>query len=172
MSDRRRIADDELLAHFVTFSCHKRRRLLDEDQPKRIVLGQLNDQLFRQSARCIGFVVMPDHVHAIIWFPQTRQLSRFMQGWKRLSSFHIRQWYRQHNARYFHHAEMGATLWTPKYYSFELYSRLKVEEKLDYMHLNPVRAGLVDRPDDWRWSSARWYLERRTVGVPIHWIEC
>jgi putative transposase len=51
MSDRRRIADDELFAHFVTFSCHKRRRLLDEDQPKRIVLGQLNDQLRRQSAR-------------------------------------------------------------------------------------------------------------------------
>jgi putative transposase len=67
---------------------------------------------------------------------------------------------------------MGAKLWTPKYYAFELYSRPKVEQKQESMHFNPVRAGLVDRPEDWRWSSARWSLERRTVGVPIHWVEC
>ena len=76
MSDRRRIADDELFAHFVTFSCHKRRRLLDEDQPKRIVLGQLNDQLRRQSARCIGFVIMPDHVHARTVIPAKAGIQR------------------------------------------------------------------------------------------------
>ncbi|MEX0718640.1 MAG: hypothetical protein WD066_18750 [Planctomycetaceae bacterium] len=39
----------------------------------------------------------------------------------------------------------------------------------DSMHLNPVRAGLVSRAIDWRWSSARWYLEGRPVGLPIPW---
>ncbi|WP_231746756.1 transposase [Maioricimonas rarisocia] len=90
MSDNRRIADDHLYCHFVTFSCDRRRRLLDENQPKRILLGQLNAQRKRQSAKCVGFVVMPDHVHAIVWFPQIEQLSRFMHGWKRRSSFAIR----------------------------------------------------------------------------------
>ena len=56
-------------------------------------------------------------------------------------------------------------------HSFEIYERTKLEEKLQYMHENPVRARLVERPSDWRWSSARWYEWRRTVGVPIHWIE-
>ena len=28
---------------------------------------------------------------------------------------------------------------------------------IDYIHSNPVRRGLVDRPEDWTWSSARWY---------------
>jgi len=39
------------------------------------------------------------------------------------------------------------------------------------MHTNPVKAGLVERADDWRWSSARWYTRRQTVGVPISWID-
>ena len=56
-------------------------------------------------------------------------------------------------------------------YSFEIYETAKLEEKLQYMHENPVRAGLVKRPTDWRWSSARWHEWWRTVGVPIHWIE-
>ena len=57
----RRIIDHKLYAHFVTFSCYQRRRLLDHDHTKRIVLGVLNEQLERQSAKCVGFVVMPNH---------------------------------------------------------------------------------------------------------------
>jgi hypothetical protein len=48
-------------------------------------------------------------------------------------------------------------------------SRQKVEEKLEYMHLNPVRAGLVERAEEYRWSSALWYLEGKSVGLPIGW---
>jgi putative transposase len=71
--------DDALYVHFITFSCYHRRRHLDHDQPKRILLGVLNEELVKWEARCVGFVVMPDHVHALIWFSKTGQLSRFMQ---------------------------------------------------------------------------------------------
>ena len=37
------------------------------------------------------------------------------------------------------------------------------------MHLNPVRAGLVERVEEYRWSSAPWYLEGKSVGLPIRW---
>ncbi len=57
----RRIIDDTLYAHFVTFSVFRRRRLLDHDTPKRIVLGVLNELLEEMDSRCIGFVLMPDH---------------------------------------------------------------------------------------------------------------
>ncbi|QDU41298.1 Transposase IS200 like protein [Maioricimonas rarisocia] len=170
MSDRRRVIDDRLYCHFITFSCDRRRRLLDLDCPKRILMGQLNDQLERQKARCVGFVIMPDHVHAVVWFPEAGQLSRFVHGWKRLSSYAIRQWYRQQKARYFHTTEPGTRVWTPKYYAFQIDSSDKLEEKLTYMHMNPVRAGLVERAVDWPWSSARWYETRRSVGVPIDWV--
>jgi len=89
--NKRRIADDEKYVHFVTFSCDHRRRLLEEDHPKRILLRILNHQLDRLQTRCVGDVVMPDHVHALIWLPETGQLSRFVYGWKRMSSFNIRK---------------------------------------------------------------------------------
>ena len=60
--------------------------------------------------------------------------------------------------------------WQAKYYSFNLYSDEKVREKLNYMHENPVRAGLVAQPCDWAFSSARYYEQGRSVGVPISWI--
>ena len=49
-------------------------------------------------------------------------------------------------------------------------SEEKVREKLTYMHENPVRAGLVAQPCDWAFSSARYYEQGRSVGVPIRWI--
>ena len=171
MSDKRRIIDDQLYAHFITFSCDRRRRLLDMDHPKRLLLGQLNRLLVTHRAKCLGFVIMPDHVHSLIWFSETGQLSGFLQQWKRDSSTSIRKWYATNQVAYVEKHGLGTRLWTPKYYSFAVYSTAKVEEKLTYMHMNPVRAGLVEKAVDWKWSSARWYERRQSVGVPISWID-
>jgi putative transposase len=131
----------------------------------------LNDELRSFAAKCVGFVVMPDHVHAIIWLPTTGRLSSFMHAWKRKSSFHIRNWYREHAPHYFEGFGEGDRFWLPKYFPFEVYSLRKMEEKLRYMHENPVGAGLVARAVDWPCSSTRWYVEERSVGVRIEWVE-
>ena len=164
------VYDDELYAHFVTFSCYRRRRLLDDDRAKRVVLGVLNSQLTSRSASCVGFVVMPDHVHAIVWLPVPGQLSVFMQQWKRLSSHHISQLVQRTLVHYADKIGPGDPFWQAKYYPFNLCSEDKVREKLTYMHENPVRAGLVAQPCDWVFSSARYYEQGRSVGVPIRWI--
>ena len=91
MENKRTIVDDQLFAHFLTFSVYRRRRLFDLDHPKRILLGVLNEELEMFDASCVGFVVMPDHVHAIIWLSEIGLLSQFMHGWKRKSSFYIRR---------------------------------------------------------------------------------
>jgi len=128
----RAIYDHDLHAHFVTFSCYRRRRLLDHDRAKRVVLGVLHSQLAHRKASCVGFVVMPDHVHAIVWFPIPGQLSVFIQQWKRLSSHHIGQLVR---SRLVHYAEKIGDrdpFWQAKYSSFNLYSEEKVREKLTH----------------------------------------
>ena len=114
---------------------------------------------------------MPNHVHALVWLPEPKDLTRFLHGWKRMSSFRIRQWYAEHASNYFADFGPGERFWQPKSYIFHIHSERKLQEKLDYMHLNPVRAGLVLKAEEWRWSSARWYLLRQTVGVPITWME-
>ncbi|HCS53102.1 hypothetical protein [Rubinisphaera sp.] len=62
---KRWVYDDEKHIHFVTFSCYKRRKHLQHDQAKRIVIGEMGSRLAKQSGLCLGFVIMPDHVHGL-----------------------------------------------------------------------------------------------------------
>ena len=170
MMTTREIFDKEGYAHFVTFSCYRRRNILDADRPRQIVISFLDSQLRRQDSRCLGFVIMPDHVHAVIWFPLSNQLSRFIQQWKRLTSFEIRKHLKTERDAYSHFLDPTDPVWQRKYYCFDIYSEKKLSEKLAYMHENPVRAGLVENAWEWPYSSARWYSEVNIVGVAIGFV--
>jgi len=154
-------------AYFLTFSCYKRRRILDEDPLRTIVLEIMAAQLDRQNGKCQGFVIMPDHIHAMVWFPDAGQLSTFMKQWKQRSSVKIKQNLKENRIAYLHKVGLDGPVWQAGYYSFNIYSARKMKEKLEYMHANPVRAGLVARPADWRFSSAAYYVSRVDVGIAI-----
>ena len=47
--------------------------------------------------------------------------------------------------------------WQARFYDFNIWSRQKKNEKLHYMHNNPVTRGLVAQPGDWLWSSYSFY---------------
>jgi putative transposase len=164
---RRKLFDYENHAYFVTFSCYRRRRILDHAQAKQIVIHFFGAQLRNQSGRCVGFVIMPDHVHAIVHFGKEGLLSVFMNQWKRRSSIQLKNFYRTHLVGYGTKLDLKGAMWQPKYYVFNIYSETKLKEKLAYMHINPVQAGLVDHAQDWKFGSARYYLLGKSVGVPI-----
>jgi putative transposase len=48
-------------------------------------------------------------------------------------------------------------IWQPRFYDFNLRTEHKRIEKLCYTHRNPVKRGLVEEPEQWRWSSYRSY---------------
>ena len=139
---QRKTYDSERHAHFVTFSCFKRRRLLDDNHSKEIVIEILDSQLKLQNGKCAGYVIMPDHVHAIIWFFQNGQLVRFMQQWKRRTSREIKYHLRTNLCRYYKNIGDDDPVWQAKYYDFNIYSMEKFIEKLRYMHGNPVKKGV------------------------------
>jgi hypothetical protein len=70
-------------------------------------------------------------------------------------------------------AEKEFHFWQARFYDFNVWSANKWREKLNYMHLNPVKRSLVARPEDWRWSSYRYYslgqegLVRISRSVPV-----
>jgi len=167
----RKIYDSELHAHFITFSCFHRRRLLDHEHAKTIVQARLTAELETHTGTCIGYVLMPDHVHAIVWFPETDRLSAFMKQWKQRSSVEIKELLRTFLTQYAENVDATDPVWQRKYYAFNLYSADKMRQKLTYMHANPVRAGLAKRPSDWPWSSARYYELQEEGRVPVKWIE-
>ena len=163
----RKIFDLKGHAHFVTFSCYRRRRILDDNRAKGIVIHFLADQLRKADGSCIGFVIMPDHVHAVVHFKEAGMLSQFMQQWKRRSSIQLKECLKKHIPSYATSIDMSEPIWQARYYDFNLFSRKMINEKLEYMHNNPVKAGLVAEVVDWKHCSARWYLFGQPVGIEI-----
>jgi putative transposase len=67
---------------------------------------------------------------------------------------------KQVSSRKLHDLAGGAAFWQKRYYDFNVFGERKRVEKLRYMHRNPVKRGLVENPEDWKWSSYRHYLTR------------
>ena len=93
-----------------------------------------------------------------------------MKTWKQTSSLKLKAMLRGTVPNYASRIPTTDPFWQAKYYPFNLYSPKKALAKLEYMHLNPVGAGLVSRAVDWRWSSAPYYELGEPVGVPLEWI--
>ena len=89
-----------------------------------------------------GFVFMPDHWHALLVPGGRDTLPRLMGALKVAASQAIVR----------HRAGEGK-LWQARYYDHAIRTVREFHDTLNYMHLNPVRKGLVERPDDWCWSS-------------------
>ena len=164
---KRKIYDDEGHAYFVTFSCYKRRKILSRDRAKAIVISMFASELAKQGGVCMGFVIMPDHVHAVIRFNENGRLSAFMKIWKQRSSFHLKRFMKEECI----YAKTGIPtdepIWQARYYCFNIYSEKKLLEKLDYMHNNPVKSGFVQTPHEWKFSSSGHYMLNKSVGVKI-----
>ena len=151
----------------MTFSCYRRRRILDNDQAKQIVIHFLSEQLRNQDGKWVGFVIMPAHVHAVVHFDKEGLLSVFMNQWKLRSSIQLRNLYRTKLSNYGAKLNLKDAMWQPKYTVFNIYSDAKLNEKLAYMNNHPVQAGLVNEAKAWKFGSARYYLLGKSVGVPI-----
>ena len=64
--------------------------------------------------------------------------------------------------------EIPNPFWQARFYDFNVWTEKKRIEKLRYIHRNPVKRGLVESPEQWKWSSFRWYLYRETGPVQIN----
>jgi putative transposase len=114
----------------------------------------------------IGYVVMPEHFHLLITEPQIGDPSVVMQALK--LGFARRVLAEMARAQVSKGARPGAPgsspgsspshVWAARFYDFNVYTERKRVEKLRYIHRNPVERGLVMEPDQWLWSSFRFYV--------------
>ena len=127
--------------HFVTFSCYQRKPYLCSPAACGLFETTLEKIRIRYGFFIAGYVVMPEHVHLLLSEPQEKPLALALKAIKVSVA-------KQSSARPF---------WQPRYYDFNVYTGRKRIEKLKYMHRNPVKRGLVEKPEDWAWSSFRHY---------------
>ncbi len=114
-----------------------------------------------------GYVVMPEHFHMLITEPEVGDPSVVMKVIKERFSRQVKS--RAHS--FAQDANEWGTrrepVWQKRFYDFNVWSARKHVEKLRYMHRNPVKRGLVERPEQWKWSSFRAYCYGETGAVRV-----
>ncbi len=120
------------------------------------------------GARLLGYCLMPNHWHLVLWPREDGELGRFMQ---RLTVTHVRRW---HEHR---HSTGGGHVYQGVYKSFPVQSDEHLLTVLRYVESNAARAGLVKRAERWAWSSlsgreqAQQMLSEWPVERPRDWVE-
>ena len=161
--------------HYVTLVTYNRVPVFRSERACEIVVKTLAEVRQRYPYKLIGYVVMPDHVHAIV-NRQVDTISDWLRHVRGNSARKILSWLREDRhsmslkkleltipqKRHHTHA-----VWQKDPSVIDLWSPKFVRQKLNYLHMNPVRAGLCEHPGHWKWSSYRAYLSHKAGEVPI-----
>jgi putative transposase len=172
--------------HFLTFSCYRREPFFRNAALCDQFLASLERIRRRYRLIILGYVVMPEHVHLLVSEPQRETLSTVIQALK-LSFIRSMEVSRSGSTPRSRNtgetrgtpvwddpknktsglscfssvlSEVGAArhFWQARFYDFNVWTEKKRIEKLRYIHRNPVKRGLVSSPEQWPWTSFRWYL--------------
>jgi putative transposase len=126
---------------FVTVKLLPHRTRLNEEDFARLA-NSLSRMRQKHGFLLTAWVLLPDHWHAIIHPTYPLTISTVSKAVKKSSTIGI-------NVR---RGESGE-LWQERFFDRALRTVKEYHEKVEYIHLNPVRRGLVQSPEDWRWSS-------------------
>jgi putative transposase len=144
--------------HFITFSCYQRLKLLDSVAARDVFELELERVRRWYGCYIAGYVVMPEHVHLLLSEPERGKLSLVIQMLKQITSRKLRP-------------PDQPRFWQVRYYDFPVWSEGKRIEKLRYIHRNPASRRLVQRPEEWKWSSFTQYATgvEGTVEIESLW---
>ena len=143
MPRRARVAPGGLVYHVLNRGVG-RQDLFDSPADYAAFVGALAEVLGHEPIRVLGYCLMSNHWHLVLWPERDGQLARFMQ---RLTITHVRRWVE-------HRRRVGwGSVYQGRYKSFAVQDDEHLLTVLRYVERNPVRSGVVRRAESWRWSS-------------------
>jgi putative transposase len=147
-------------ARFLTFSCHDRSPLFEPDWVKDRFADRLLFLRERLRFRLHAWVIMPDHVHLLLTPDLTvAEIPPILHTLKRPFSASIRRELASRDIT------LAPAFWQPGGgYDRNIVSDAEYFEKVDYIHNNPIRRGLVQTARQWAWSSIHAF---HGVGHPV-----
>ncbi|MBZ5516642.1 MAG: transposase [Acidobacteriia bacterium] len=156
--------------HYITASTYRRARLFNSERFRRHFVKTLGELRQALGFKVLGYVLMPEHFHMLIWPSDQANPSQIIQSLKERTAIFIlknlaqnrqRPWCRRMLERVALPPSVRRhgpyRVWQRRFYDLNVWSEKKRLEKLHYMHGNPVKRGLVTSPDQWPWSSFRFY---------------
>ena len=142
--------------YHVTSRGNERRPIFRNDHDRRTFLSVLGEAATRFGWSVSAYVLMTNHFHLVIQTPEPN-LSR---GMRWLNGTYA-DWFNRRHKRAGH-------LFQGRFHAFIVEKEAYFAELLRYVVLNPVRAKMVERPEDYRWSS---YRATAGLETPPPWLD-
>jgi putative transposase len=162
-------------AHFLTFSCFHRLPLLSRDRTRKWLVEAVSDARTKHGFDLWAWVIMPEHVHMLIYprgidcktsdvladikRPVAQRAIAYLVSCR--SSFLNRLTVRNSNRTYRRFWQAGPGQ------DHNIYDPATAHRVVEYIHFNPQRRGLVERAEDWDWSSAGDWNGRSDVPIRV-----
>jgi putative transposase len=170
-------------AHELTFSCFHRLRLLSRARTCRWFVDSMQAARRDHDLALWAYVIMPEHVHVLVCPRQPAYEVRLIRtALKMPVQRKALKYLRQHAAGFLEqlrdlqpNGEVHHRFWQRGGgYDRNVLEPATALAMIEYIHNNPVRRGLVQKPTDWLWSSSRFYAGETRVPIRMDhlpWLE-
>lgn len=147
---------------FFTATCKDWLYLLYDVQCKDIIINSLSFLVEKERMHVFGFVIMNNHLHIIWQMLGNHKPEDVQRDFLKYTGQQIKFYLQKNNRSLLEKCKVDAKdrqyqIWKRKALSIEIYSEEVMVQKLNYIHLNPVKAGLVLLPEEYLYSSAAFY---------------
>jgi putative transposase len=149
----------------LTFSCERRLPLMGHPRIRDVFVGSLDMARREFGLAVIAWVVMPEHVHLLARPREGTTMAEALKSLKLSVSEQVIARWRELDASVLKEIEQEDG--TPRFWQagggFDRNVRDSAEmsRTIRYIHRNPLKRGLVQKPEDWAWSSLRWWMGER-----------
>ncbi len=164
--------------YFITTRAVQKAHLFQREVMKMIVLDSWDFMRREKWLELYCFVVMPNHVHFIVKCNPSHPVQYMVRDFKKYTSKKIiAQYEAEGNTRVLEFLKAAVerpdkqthAVWEDDYMAKDVYSAWFLKEKMNYIHNNPLQPhwNLVEQPQDYEWSSARFYLLDEPAVIPV-----
>ncbi|MCU7960399.1 MAG: transposase [gamma proteobacterium symbiont of Bathyaustriella thionipta] len=152
-------------AHFMTCTVLHWIPVFTRPQTVKILLDSLRYLQTHDGLRLYGFVILENHLHLLA---QSDDIAHSMARFKSYTARQLIAWLNEHKVKRVldqlafykkaHKDDRAYQFWQEGLHPECVENEAVLRQKVDYIHRNPVDRGYVDKPEHWRYSSARDYL--------------
>ena len=166
--------DHDGRARFITFCAHKRLPIITNNRFRQIIVDSIDRVRTVSSFSLLAYVIMPEHVHLVLHPAEETRVGEIVGEIKRSSALQIHQILLagqsdlEKRLTVVRNGASRFVFWQRRCYDHNCRSEASTWEKVEYCHSNPVNRGLVSSPEDWYWSSYRWYQGKRDVVLEMN----
>jgi REP-associated tyrosine transposase len=151
---------------FFTATIKDWRNLLSKEKYKEVIIDSLKFLVEQKRVFVYSFVIMPNHIHILWKIRDSHKLQDVKRDFLKFTAQTIKYDLEKNHPKvlpYFisKRKDRKYQFWQDRSYNNRLSSRKIVEQKIDYIHNNPLtkKWKLTDKPENYKFSSAKFYIE-------------